>query len=225
PGSTATDTAISGTTADGRGVDITGNLSSVGTTTVSGQSTAGGTGVHLSGSVSGGQLSGQSVSGDGIRLADNARVTDSLVNGNSLNGAGIHAQGNVTAKGSVLNGTSVSGSDMVVSGSLQHDRDTVINAQTVTGRENISVTTSDGTPASGVTTAMQRQDAVNAQVSRMNKSALDGFHSAATAPVPVHGWVPSERKVNINVCDGDSCQSVSLDAGKPAEGRVKSSGQ
>ncbi|EKY8362043.1 filamentous hemagglutinin N-terminal domain-containing protein [Salmonella enterica] len=224
PDSTATDTAISGTTADGKGVAITGNLSSVGTTTVSGQATVAGIGVHLNGSVSGGHLSGQSVSGDGIRLADGARVTDSLLSGNSLNGAGIHVQDNVSAEDSTLNGTSVNGSDMVVSGSL-HDRNTVINAQTVTGRENISSTVPDRIWEPGVTTVMQRQGAVNAQVSRMNQPVQDGFHSAAMASVPVRGWVPSERKVNISVCDGDSCQSVSLDAGKPAESSVRLSGQ
>ncbi|EDQ2394392.1 hypothetical protein RU50_005517 [Salmonella enterica subsp. enterica] len=63
-----------------------------------------------------------------------------------------------------------------------------------------------------------RQGAVNAQVTHLNQSLQDGFLAIGTPPVPGSGYQPVKRKVNISLCDGESCQAMSLDASKPAEG-------
>ncbi|EOB6051257.1 hypothetical protein ACHZNU_004747, partial [Salmonella enterica] len=71
----------------------------------------------------------------------------------------------------------------------------------------------------------QRRGAVNAQVTQRNQPARDGFHSAGTPPVPVDGYTPAAQPVDISLCDGNDCQSESLDAGKPAKGKMASSGR
>ncbi|EBH8726623.1 filamentous hemagglutinin N-terminal domain-containing protein [Salmonella enterica subsp. enterica serovar Oranienburg] len=68
-----------------------------------------------------------------------------------------------------------------------------------------------------------RQQAVDAQVTRMNQAAQDGFHSATTPVVPVTGYQAKPQNVEISLCDEDSCQPGSLDAARPAEGVVTSS--
>ncbi|ENU2135496.1 hypothetical protein ACE60T_005951, partial [Salmonella enterica] len=234
--STATNTSISGNTANGTGVSISGNLTSAGSTTVSGNSTGSGSGVDLSGNVTGG-----------------------IVQGDSLNGAGIRTEGHVNVSGSQLKGNSVNGTDLVVSGTLSHDPDTTIEAETVTGQENIQevkpvtpppATDDDGSQPGHDTDSGNmdsgsdnpvvdrpsvpsepesqserdpdaslrketevntlRQGAVNAQVINMNQPAQDGFHASGTSPVPVKGYLPPERKVDISLCDGENCRSVSL---------------
>ncbi|EIO8781828.1 filamentous hemagglutinin N-terminal domain-containing protein [Salmonella enterica] len=70
-----------------------------------------------------------------------------------------------------------------------------------------------------------RQQAVDAQVTRMNQATPDGFHSAATPVVPVTGYQAKPQNVEISLCDEDSCQPESLDAARPAEGVVTSSGK
>ncbi|EDX9448314.1 hypothetical protein GRP87_001375 [Salmonella enterica subsp. enterica] len=59
----------------------------------------------------------------------------------------------------------------------------------------------------------------------MNQSSRDGFQSAGTSPVPVDGYTPAAQPVDISLCDGNDCQSESLDAGKPVKGSVTSSGR
>ncbi|ECP9827457.1 filamentous hemagglutinin N-terminal domain-containing protein [Salmonella enterica] len=250
--STATNTSISGNTADGTGVSISGNLTSAGSTTVSGNATGSGSGVHL----------------------NNGTVTGGLVQGDSLNGAGIRTEGHVNVSGSQLKGNSVNGTDLVVSGTLSHDPDTTIEAETVTGQENIQevkpvtpppATDDDGSQPGHDTDSGNmdsgsdnpavdrpsvpsepesqserdpdaslrketevntlRQGAVNAQVINMNQPAQDGFHASGTSPVPVKGYLPPERKVDISLCDGENCRSVSLNAARPAEGNVTPSGR
>ncbi|EAR5683963.1 filamentous hemagglutinin N-terminal domain-containing protein [Salmonella enterica] len=71
----------------------------------------------------------------------------------------------------------------------------------------------------------QRRGAVNAQVTQRSQPARDGFHSAGTPPVPVDGYTPAALPVDISLCDGNDCQSESLDAGKPVKGNVTPSGR
>ncbi|EHF2631004.1 hypothetical protein JZQ46_004408, partial [Salmonella enterica subsp. enterica serovar Panama] len=71
----------------------------------------------------------------------------------------------------------------------------------------------------------QRRGAVNAQVTQRSQPARDGFHSAGTPPVPVDGYTPAAQPVDISLCDGNDCQSESLDAGKPAKGNMTPSGR
>ncbi|ELG5397488.1 filamentous hemagglutinin N-terminal domain-containing protein [Salmonella enterica] len=70
-----------------------------------------------------------------------------------------------------------------------------------------------------------RQGAANAQVTQMNRASQDGFHAAGSPSVPVSGYQPAEQTVDISLCDGSDCQSESLDAGRPAQGRAKTSGR
>ncbi|ELR7623607.1 filamentous hemagglutinin N-terminal domain-containing protein [Salmonella enterica] len=70
-----------------------------------------------------------------------------------------------------------------------------------------------------------RQGAANAQVTQMNRASQDGFHAAGSPPVPVSGYQPAEQTVDISLCDDSDCQSESLDAGTPSQGRAKTSGR
>ncbi|ELC2733646.1 filamentous hemagglutinin N-terminal domain-containing protein [Salmonella enterica] len=70
-----------------------------------------------------------------------------------------------------------------------------------------------------------RQGAANAQVTQMNRASQDGFHAAGSPSVPVSGYQPAEQAVDISLCDGSDCQSESLDAGTPSQGRAKASGR
>ncbi|EHZ8363316.1 S-layer family protein, partial [Salmonella enterica] len=70
-----------------------------------------------------------------------------------------------------------------------------------------------------------RQQAVDAQITRMNQMVLDGFHSAGIPLVPVEGYEPAAQSVDISLCDGEHCQSDSLDTGKPVKENVTPSGR
>ncbi|EHB5302374.1 hypothetical protein JXW30_004631, partial [Salmonella enterica subsp. enterica serovar Sandiego] len=70
-----------------------------------------------------------------------------------------------------------------------------------------------------------RRGAVNAQVTHRNQVLQDGFHSAGTPSVPVDGYTPAAQPVDISLCEGEHCQSESLDAGKPVKGNVTPSGR
>lgn len=265
-----------------------------------------GTGVSLNGSITGGTVNGTSTSGDAVRIKD-ALLTGTEVNGVSQSGAGVKTQGNVTLKSTGLSATSENGiTDLDVSGALNRDQYSVINADRIAGQENIHVLQPDTPPSPGeggatgsgdnttpdtgdsggvaggdtgagesggavtppsggtggdagnngntgsatgsegslpdnntaqpggapgpaireqILVSALRQQAVNAQVTRMNQAAQDGFHSAATPVVPVAGYQAKPQNVEISLCDGDSCQPESLDAARPAEGVVTSSGK
>ncbi|EAW0897401.1 filamentous hemagglutinin N-terminal domain-containing protein [Salmonella enterica] len=201
---TLTDTTVSGTTADGTGVKVTGNLTSEGSTTVNGNATGTGSGVDVSGSVGGGQLSGSSVDGVGIRFNDTARLSGTTVSGSSQSGAGISSEGNVQLNNVQLNASSVSGPDLSISGSLSYDRGTNIEASTISGRDSMLSETALPLPA-------LRQGAVNADISRMNQPELDGFHDAGTPAVPVKEYRALPRNVNISICSSEGdCESFSL---------------
>lgn len=265
----------------------------------------GGTGVSLNGSITGGTVNGTSTSGDAVRIKD-ALFTGTEVNGVAQSGTGVKTQGNVTLKSTELSATSENGiTDLDVSGALNRDQYSVINADRIVGQENIHVLQPDTPPSPGeggatgsgdnatpdtgdsggvaggdtgagesggtvtppsggtggdagnnngntglaagsegsipdnnaaqpggvpgpaireqILVSALRQQAVNAQVTRMNQAAQDGFHSAATPVVPVTGYQAKPQNVEISLCDGDSCQPESLDAARPAEGVVTSS--
>ncbi|EKH2342308.1 filamentous hemagglutinin N-terminal domain-containing protein [Salmonella enterica] len=264
-----------------------------------------GTGVSLNGSITGGTVNGTSTSGDAVRIKD-ALLTGTEVNGVSQSGAGVKTQGNVTLKSTELSATSENGiTDLDVSGALNRDQYSVINAARIEGRENIHEPQPDTPPSPGeggatgsgdnatpdtgdsggvaggdtgagesggtvtppsggtggdagnnngntglaagsegsipdnnaaqpggvpgpaireqILVSALRQQAVNAQVTRMNQAAQDGFHSAATPVVPVTGYQAKPQNVEISLCDEDSCQPESLNTARPAEGVVTSS--
>ncbi|EHK0248381.1 filamentous hemagglutinin N-terminal domain-containing protein [Salmonella enterica] len=267
-----------------------------------------GTGVSLNGSITGGTVNGTSTSGDAVRIKD-ALFTGTEVNGVAQSGTGVKTQGNVTLKSTELSATSENGiTDLDVSGALNRDQYSVINAARIEGRENIHEPQPDTPPSPGeggatgsggnttpdtgdsggvagsdtgsgesgetvtpppggnggdagnngntgsatggegslpennvalrgevpgaaireqmtgqMFASVLRQQAVNAQVTRMNQAAQDGFHSAATPVVPVTGYQAKPQNVEISLCDEDSCQPESLNTARPARGVVTSS--
>ncbi|EHP2086408.1 filamentous hemagglutinin N-terminal domain-containing protein [Salmonella enterica] len=298
--------AVHGRSDNGTGLAADGNVTLNGAL-ISGSVQGSGTGVSLKGNITGGTVTGISVSsGDAVQIVD-SRLTDTEVKGDSQTGAGVKTQGNVTLQGTELSATSEHGiTDLDVSGALNRDQYSVISADRIAGQENIHVlqpdtppspeeggatgsggnTTPDTgdsggvaggdtgsgesggtvTPPSGGTggdagnngntgstagsegsipdnnaaqpggvpgpaireqilVSALRQQAVDAQVTRMNQATPDGFHSAATPVVPVTGYQAKPQNVEINLCDEESCQPEALDAAMPAEGVVTSSGK
>ncbi|EIQ2402486.1 filamentous hemagglutinin N-terminal domain-containing protein [Salmonella enterica] len=298
--------AVHGSSDNGTGLAADGNVTLNGAL-ISGSVQGSGTGVSLKGNITGGTVTGISVSsGDAVQIVD-SRLTDTEVKGDSQTGAGVKTQGNVTLQGTELSATSEHGiTDLDVSGALNRDQYSVISADRIAGQENIHVlqpdtppspeeggatggggnTTPDTgdsggvaggdtgsgesggtvTPPSGGTggdagnngntgstagsegsipdnnaaqpggapgpaireqilVSALRQQAVDAQVTRMNQATPDGFHSAATPVVPVTGYQAKPQNVEINLCDEESCQPEALDAAMPAEGVVTSSGK
>ncbi|ECY1275762.1 filamentous hemagglutinin N-terminal domain-containing protein [Salmonella enterica] len=276
---TLSNTGLSGTSQTGAGAAVSGSVTADDHSVVSGEATAdGGTGVSVSGAVTGGKVTGTSMTGDAVHMADGAQINNAEISGTSQDGTAIRTEGQVSVSGSHLRGDSVNGSDLVVSGTLSHDTDTTIDAETVTGQENIqevkpvtpppaeggdeggkpehntdgdsdssaggspSVPSEPGhdqrpghsqNPEQGYPALLRkqaevsslRQGAANAQVTQMNRASQDGFHAAGSPPVPVSGYQPAEQTVDISLCDGSDCQSASLDAGRPAQGRAKTSGR
>ncbi|EID6352428.1 hypothetical protein LCA12_005222, partial [Salmonella enterica] len=108
-----------------------------------------GTGVSLNGSITGGTVNGTSTSGDAVRIKD-ALFTGTEVNGVAQSGTGVKMQGNVTLKSTELSATSENGiTDLDVSGALNRDQYSVINADRIAGQENIHVLQPDTPPSPG----------------------------------------------------------------------------
>ncbi|EBJ0838543.1 filamentous hemagglutinin N-terminal domain-containing protein [Salmonella enterica] len=281
--------AVHGRSDNGTGLAADGNVTLNGAL-ISGSVQGSGTGVSLKGNITGGTVTGISVSsGDAVQIVD-SRLTDTEVKGDSQTGAGVKTQGNVTLQGTELSATSEHGiTDLDVSGALNRDQYSVISADRIAGQENIHVLQPDTPPSpeeggatgsggnttpdtgdsggvaggtggdagnngnTGSTAGSEgsipdnnaaqpggapgpaireqilvsalRQQAVDAQVTRMNQATPDGFHSAATPVVPVTGYQAKPQNVEINLCDEESCQPEALDAAMPAEGVVTSSGK
>ncbi|ECY4646989.1 filamentous hemagglutinin N-terminal domain-containing protein [Salmonella enterica subsp. enterica serovar Eastbourne] len=247
--STATDSTIAGSTTDGTGVDISGNLIN-NNTTITGVANGAGNGAKLSGNLTGThpggtKVVGRSTKGSAVLITDGAQIDGVKVLGRSLDGPAIKTDGQVSVTGSQLIGNSVNSADLDVSGTLSHDQDTAIDADIVTGQENIrevkpvpplpvaeegntSKSEANSDRGRGHNESLSKQvevnSAVNTQVTQMNRVSQDGFHPAGTPPVPVKGYRPAERMVDISLCDGNDCQSESLYVGKPAEIRARTSG-
>ncbi|EIN0011569.1 filamentous hemagglutinin N-terminal domain-containing protein [Salmonella enterica] len=247
--STATDSTIAGSTTDGTGVDISGNLNN-NNTTITGVANGAGNGAKLSGNLTGThpggtKVVGRSTKGSAVLITDGAQIDGVKVLGRSLDGPAIKTDGQVSVTGSQLIGNSVNSADLDVSGTLSHDQDTAIDADIVTGQENIrevkpvpplpvaeegntSKSEANSDRGRGHNESLSKQvevnSAVNTQVTQMNRVSQDGFHPAGTPPVPVKGYRPAERMVDISLCDGNDCQSESLYVGKPAEIRARTSG-
>ncbi|HBM0248679.1 TPA: filamentous hemagglutinin N-terminal domain-containing protein, partial [Salmonella enterica] len=68
---TLNNATLSGTTQNGAGVNITGNLTNTGNTSVAGSASGNGAGVDLGGNVTGGSVSGDSAEGTGVVVSGN----------------------------------------------------------------------------------------------------------------------------------------------------------
>lgn len=247
--STATNSTIAGSTTDGTGVDISGNLIN-NNTTITGVANGAGNGAKLSGNLTGThpggtKVVGRSTKGSAVLITDGAQIDGVKVLGRSQDGPAIKTDGQVSVTDSQLIGNSVNSADLDVSGTLSYDQDTTIDAGIVTGQENIrevkpvpplpvaeegntSKSEANSDRGRGHNESLSKQvevnSAVNTQVTQMNRVSQDGFHPAGTPPVPVKGYRPAERMVDISLCDGNDCQSESLYVGKPAEIRARTSG-
>lgn len=252
---TLSNASLNGTSQTGAGAVVSGAVTADNHSAVSGTATAdGGTGIRVSGSITGGRVTGNSTTGDAVHMNGGTQISGAVIQGDSQDGTAIRTEGEVSVSGSQLSGHSANGTDLIVSGVLSHDADTSINAEVISGQENIqevvSVTpppateeggshpdhntnSSSDKPAGEIPSApsvpvhdqeqnaaavnSQRQGAVNAQIIHMNQPVQDGSYITGTPSVPVRGYQPVKRKVDISLCDGENCRSVSLDASKPAE--------
>ncbi|EKC4779432.1 filamentous hemagglutinin N-terminal domain-containing protein [Salmonella enterica] len=97
---------IKGTSDKNTGVSIARNLTVIPVTdsggaiisqaSITGESGASGTGVILGAGLKGGNVTGISVSGTGVELADNADIKQATLKGNSTTGSGVTVSGKVT---------------------------------------------------------------------------------------------------------------------------------
>ncbi|ECH1172615.1 hypothetical protein FPE53_25995 [Salmonella enterica subsp. enterica] len=72
-------------------------------------------------------------------------------------------------------------------------------------------------------TAVQQQGSVNAQTPLQSRDQQDGFHAGGEPTVPVHGYQAQPQNVDIRLCDGEGCRSVTLDVAKPSQGLMVAS--
>ncbi|EMD2988751.1 filamentous hemagglutinin N-terminal domain-containing protein [Salmonella enterica] len=216
---------ISGGSQSGSGVHITDGANISQGSHIAGNSTSG-NGTTVEGNVTnGGTITGNSTDGDGINM--NASVSGGgAMSGNSENQSGVHVSGNSHLDGVDLNGTTTDGSGIQVDGNLTYTEGTTIDnavnaggsGQASSGNGNISiyvppVTPPDVNPDVPVATLQQvlRQQAVNSQAPLRQPATQASGYQAKT------------RTVDISLCDGVECRSVSLDANKPTQSHVKSS--
>ncbi|ELK9778882.1 filamentous hemagglutinin N-terminal domain-containing protein [Salmonella enterica] len=228
---------ISGGSQSGSGVHITDGANISQGSHIAGNSTSG-SGSTVEGNVTnGGTITGNSTDGDGINM--NASVSGGgAMSGNSENQSGVHVSGNSHLDGVDLNGTTTDGSGIQVDGNLTYTEGTTIDnavnaggsGQASSGNGNISIYVPPVTPPDvnpdnpdvmppdvnpdvPVATLQQvlRQQAVNSQApSRQPATQASGYQAKT-------------RTVDISLCDGAECRSVSLDANKPTQSHVKSS--
>ncbi|HAF4829874.1 TPA: filamentous hemagglutinin N-terminal domain-containing protein [Salmonella enterica] len=105
---TLQDVAVRGASVSQSGVLVSGNVSNVGTTEITGRSERG-PGVTLNGTVSGGILDGHSASGAGLHVTGDSQVNDVVVRSSSDAGTSMQVDGNLSSAGSSLNGRSLLG--------------------------------------------------------------------------------------------------------------------
>ncbi|EAO8184566.1 hypothetical protein AHV57_28570, partial [Salmonella enterica] len=90
------------------GVNITGNLTNAGNSTVAGNASGNGTGTNISGTLNG-AVTGSSETGTGVHVIDGAQISaGSNVTGSSDTGSGTVVEGNINNLGQIL-GTSNKG--------------------------------------------------------------------------------------------------------------------
>ncbi|EBV8143444.1 hypothetical protein AIG97_23615 [Salmonella enterica subsp. enterica serovar Thompson] len=191
---------------------------------LNGNAKGGGTAVELGGNVSGANITGTSDSGTGVHILDGSLLSQVVVMGGADYGAGIKTEGNVTIlKGTNMVGTSNYGDGVNVSGSLTKD----------TGSDVIVIPDSSGTfVGKGNIHGPEQQASIktlsqggSVLLTDINQTELNGAGYTGIPPVPVEGYVPAVQPVDISLCDGEHCQSDSLDTGKPVKENVTPSGR
>ncbi|EAS2028850.1 hypothetical protein A6857_26790, partial [Salmonella enterica] len=193
-------------TGTGSGVSVSGSDSTASNTSISGN-TANGTGVSISGNLTSAgstTVSGNATgSGSGVHL-NNGTVTGGLVQGDAHDGAGIKVSGNGTINHATVNGTTTNGSGFLVDGTLSQSPDSIVNGAVRPGGTGEAVTRV--TPP-----AEQGRAQMMSQVSRQQQVTSEMGREAIR---PQAGYQPAPAPVEMQLCDGDSCQSLTLDAHK-----------
>ncbi|EDJ7304626.1 hypothetical protein CHL16_15310 [Salmonella enterica] len=98
---------VNGTSTSQNGVLVSGHVESTGTTMITGSSESD-AGVRLNGTVSGGSLTGHSVSGPGVHVVGDSQLNGVEVKALSESGNTIQIDGSLSSGGSSLNGQSLS---------------------------------------------------------------------------------------------------------------------
>ncbi|HAC8268540.1 TPA_asm: hypothetical protein G0G79_28910 [Salmonella enterica] len=190
----------------GSGVSVSGSDSTATNTSISGN-TSNGTGVSISGNLTNTgstTVSGNATgSGSGVHL-NNGTVTGGLVQGDAHDGAGIKVSGNSTINHATVNGTTTNGSGFLVDGTLSQSPDSIVNGAVKPGGTGEAVT--KVTPP-----AEQDRAQMMSQVSRQQQVTSEMGREAIR---PQAGYQPAPAPVEMQLCDGDSCQSLTLDAHK-----------
>ncbi|EJY9248063.1 filamentous hemagglutinin N-terminal domain-containing protein [Salmonella enterica] len=205
--STLSNVMLSGTTDTGTGVSVTGNLTSAGSTTVSGNATGAGTGASVSGTLNGniagssdsgagttvngtvnGMVSGTSTSGTGAVVGDGANITqNSQVNGQSGIGTGSSITGNVTSQGSITGITNGTGDGVNLAGN--------VSGGTVVGNANngTGVNVSDDNTLTDVTvsgkTASGSGVRISGSLTSQGTTTVDGAASGSGIGIHLKGDV------------------------------------
>ncbi|EAA7989078.1 hypothetical protein BRR55_25460, partial [Salmonella enterica] len=209
-GSQLTATVVKGNSVDGAGIRTEGNVSLLG-------------GTHLTGSASSAQGTALDVSGTLTHDPDSSVTTSPDNAGNVTGSENIHEV--IPVVPPVPDEGSNSQPDQNPAGGT--DKPAVDNPSVPSepvhdqehGREH------DVSLSTQAEVTSQRRGAVNAQVTQRSQPPRDGFHSAGIPPVLVEGYIPAAQPVDISLCDGDHCQSDSLDTGKPVKENVTPSGR
>lgn len=227
-----TGTEVNGVSQSGAGVKTQGNVT-LKSTGLSATSENGITDLDVSGALNRDQYS--EISADRIAGQENIHVLQPDTPPSPGEGGATGSGGNATPDTGDSGGDTGAGESggtvTLPSGGTGGDAGNNGNTGSATGSEGSLPDNNTAQPggAPGPVIGVQmgayalRQQAVNAQVTRMNQAAQDGFHSAATPVVPVTGYQAKPQNVEISLCDEDSCQPESLDAARPAEGVVTSS--
>ncbi|EAW1478419.1 hypothetical protein CJ750_25865, partial [Salmonella enterica subsp. enterica] len=209
-GSQLTATVVKGNSVDGAGIRTEGNVSLQ-------------DGTHLTGSASSAQGSALDVSGTLTHDLDSSVTTSPDNAGNVTGSENIHEV--IPVVPPVPDEGSNSQPDQNPAGGT--DKPAVDNPSVPSepvhdqehGREH------DVSLSTQAEVTSQRRGAVNAQVTQRSQPPRDGFHSAGIPPVPMEGYIPAAQPVDISLCDGEHCQSDSLDTGKPVKENVTPSGR
>ncbi|HGG5248970.1 TPA: beta strand repeat-containing protein [Salmonella enterica subsp. enterica serovar Paratyphi B] len=141
---------LHGNAVDGNGIKVTGSLT-VNNTVATGNATGNGNGIMLAGCVTGGNWSGHSADGTGVHVDGDSMLTDVTVSGSTITGTGVDVSGSLTNAGSttVKGEATGSGTGASVGGTLNGSIDSTSvsgSGAVVNGTVNGTV---KGTSASG----------------------------------------------------------------------------
>ncbi|EMZ4575290.1 filamentous hemagglutinin N-terminal domain-containing protein [Salmonella enterica] len=154
-------TSVTGVSANGSAVSMTGPLTVNNGTSVTGTAAGKGNGVSVSGNLAtvsgnGIQITGTAVSGNGVVVTGNTVLAGAKLTGNATTGTGLNVSGNATLTNATVSGETQTGTGAVVSGTLTADNTTqVTGAATQDGGTGVKLGGTvtggkvDGTATSG----------------------------------------------------------------------------